>query len=61
MSCEGFVAGAGEAAATIKQENLTVSAEIILDGTKVTALFLCTRVRVWINTSGICVRVPIIG
>ncbi|KAL5787367.1 hypothetical protein ACOSP7_004316 [Xanthoceras sorbifolium] len=70
MSCQGKdswpelvgVRGEEAAAATIEQENMTVSAEIILDGTKVSsALFLCNRVRVWVNTSGICVRVPIIG
>ncbi|KAK1567629.1 hypothetical protein Q3G72_026813 [Acer saccharum] len=50
-----------EAAATIERENPTVSAEIILDGKIVLGLFLCTRVYVWVNTSGICVKVPMIG
>ncbi|KAK3172191.1 hypothetical protein Dsin_029820 [Dipteronia sinensis] len=68
MSCQGkdlwpeLVGVRGEeAAVTIERENPTVSAEIILDGTIVTGLFLCTRVYVWVNTSGICVRVPMIG
>ncbi|KAK1566693.1 hypothetical protein EZV62_000808 [Acer yangbiense] len=68
MSCQGkdswpeLVGVRGEeAAATIEQENPTVSAVILLDGTIVNALFLCNRVRVRVNTSGICVRVPRIG
>ncbi|XWS75169.1 hypothetical protein CRYUN_Cryun01aG0061900 [Craigia yunnanensis] len=50
-----------EAAATIERENPNVNAEIVLEGTIVTPDFLCTRVRVWVDTNGIVTRVPIIG
>ncbi|TXG72223.1 hypothetical protein EZV62_000802 [Acer yangbiense] len=50
-----------EAAATIERENPTVSALILLEGSIVLPMFLCTRVYVWVNTNGICVEVPMIG
>ncbi|XVF23605.1 hypothetical protein REPUB_Repub13aG0053900 [Reevesia pubescens] len=50
-----------DAKETIEKENPHVNAEIVLEGTIVTADFLCTRVRVWVNTYGIVTRVPIIG
>ncbi|TXG72230.1 hypothetical protein EZV62_000809 [Acer yangbiense] len=50
-----------EAAATIERENPTVSALILLEGSIVLPMFLCTRVYVWVNTSGICVEIPMIG
>ncbi|EOY18701.1 hypothetical protein QUC31_006387 [Theobroma cacao] len=50
-----------DAAARIEKENPHVNAVIVLEGTFVTLEFLCTRVRVWVNTDGIVTRVPIIG
>ncbi|XVE68858.1 hypothetical protein DITRI_Ditri09bG0103500 [Diplodiscus trichospermus] len=50
-----------EAAAIIERENPNVNAEIVLEGTFVNPVFLCTRVRVWVDTNGIVTRVPIIG
>ncbi|XVE68857.1 hypothetical protein DITRI_Ditri09bG0103400 [Diplodiscus trichospermus] len=50
-----------DAAATIEKQNPHVDAEIVLEGTIVPQDFLCTRVRVWVNTDGIVTRVPIIG
>ncbi|KAF8392256.1 hypothetical protein HHK36_022598 [Tetracentron sinense] len=49
------------AAATIERENPLVTAVIVLEGSVVTADFLCTRVRVWVDNSGIVTRVPTIG
>lgn len=46
---------------TIEAENPNVTAKIVLEGTKVTMEFLCTRVRVWVDESGIITRVPKIG
>ncbi|XWS07974.1 hypothetical protein CRYUN_Cryun41cG0037100 [Craigia yunnanensis] len=66
--CEGksswpeLVGKKGEdAAAIIEKQNPHVNAVIVLEGTMVTMEFLCTRVRVWVNTYGIVTRVPIIG
>ncbi|XVF23607.1 hypothetical protein REPUB_Repub13aG0054000 [Reevesia pubescens] len=50
-----------EAAATIETENPNVNAEIVLEGTFVLPVFLCNRVRIWVDTNGIVTRVPIIG
>ncbi|XVF83181.1 hypothetical protein PTKIN_Ptkin16aG0113300 [Pterospermum kingtungense] len=50
-----------DAAAIIEKENPYVNAVIVLEGTIVTMEFLPTRVRVWVNTSGIVTKVPIIG
>ncbi|KAH0993848.1 hypothetical protein GBA52_005331 [Prunus armeniaca] len=50
-----------DAEATIESENSLVDAQIVLEGTIVTADFRCDRVRVWVNTDGIVTRVPIIG
>ncbi|THG00275.1 hypothetical protein TEA_026301 [Camellia sinensis var. sinensis] len=45
------------AAATIEREmNYQVKAVILLIGTKVTGDFVCTRVRVWVDKSGIVVQ-----
>ena len=46
---------------TIERENPNVTAEIVLEGTVVDTQFLCTRVRVWVNTDGVVTRVPQIG
>ncbi|KAK3190261.1 hypothetical protein Dsin_029822 [Dipteronia sinensis] len=50
-----------DAASTIERENPFVSAVIVLEGTIVTQEFSCTRVRVWVNTSGVVVDIPVIG
>lgn len=50
-----------DAAAKIEKENPHVDAIVLLDGTPTTADFRCDRVRVWVNSSGIVVRPPIIG
>ncbi|KAK9180502.1 hypothetical protein WN943_029711 [Citrus x changshan-huyou] len=50
-----------EAAATVERENTLVNAQIVLEGSFVTGDFLCTRVRVWVNTRGTVTRVPTIG
>ncbi|KAK0606710.1 hypothetical protein LWI29_003197 [Acer saccharum] len=47
-----------DAASTIERENPFVSAVIVLEGSVVDAQFLCTRVRVWVNTSGDVVDIP---
>ncbi|KAI8009311.1 hypothetical protein LOK49_LG06G02783 [Camellia lanceoleosa] len=48
------------AAATIEREkNYQVKAVILLIGTFVTGDFVCTRVRVWVDKSGIVVKVPV--
>ncbi|KAL7220213.1 hypothetical protein ACSBR2_013140 [Camellia fascicularis] len=50
------------AAATIEREkNYQVKAVILLIGTIVTSDFVCTRVRVWVDKSGIVVKVPVAG
>ncbi|KAL9408266.1 hypothetical protein AB3S75_046760 [Citrus x aurantiifolia] len=49
------------AAAKIEKQNPYVSAQIVLEGTFVTLEFSCSRVRVWVNTSGIVTRAPAIG
>ncbi|KAF8392253.1 hypothetical protein HHK36_022595 [Tetracentron sinense] len=49
------------AAATIERENPLVTAIIVLEGSLVSGDFLCTRVWVWVNKSGIVTRVPTIG
>ncbi|KAF8392255.1 hypothetical protein HHK36_022597 [Tetracentron sinense] len=48
------------AAATIERENPLVNAVIVLEGSIVTQEILCTRVRVWVDHSGIVTRVPTI-
>ncbi|TXG72227.1 hypothetical protein EZV62_000806 [Acer yangbiense] len=50
-----------DAASTIERENPFVSAVIVLEGSVVDGQFLCTRVRVWVNTSGDVVDIPKIG
>ena len=51
-----------DAVATIKRENSSIDFPIILlDGTPVIHDHLCNRVWVWVNTSGIVVRVPTVG
>ncbi|CAL0321138.1 unnamed protein product [Lupinus luteus] len=50
-----------EAEATIERENPLVDAIIVLDGSIVTADVRCDRVRVWVNTNGIVIKVPTIG
>ncbi|KAK1592020.1 hypothetical protein Q3G72_017881 [Acer saccharum] len=51
-----------DAVATIKRENSSIDFPIILlDGTPVIHDRLCNRVWVWVNTSGIVVRVPTVG
>lgn len=50
-----------DAAATIEKQNPHVNAVIVLEGSIVTQDFLCTRVRVWVNTYEIVTRVPTIG
>ncbi|CAJ2628090.1 inhibitor of trypsin and hageman factor [Trifolium pratense] len=49
------------AAATIRRENPLVNTIIVPEGTFVTADFRLDRVRVWVDTYGIVIRVPIIG
>ncbi|KAL5714407.1 hypothetical protein ACHQM5_016373 [Ranunculus cassubicifolius] len=51
------------AAARIESQNPFVGAVIVLEGTIVPADFraVCSRVRVWVNTSGIVTRIPAIG
>ncbi|KAK9289248.1 hypothetical protein L1049_017724 [Liquidambar formosana] len=49
------------AAATVERENPLVTAVIVPEGSVVTADFVCTRVRIWVDTNGIVVRVPKIG
>ncbi|XVE99291.1 hypothetical protein REPUB_Repub03eG0185900 [Reevesia pubescens] len=49
------------AATTIENENPLVNAVIVLEGTSVTDDFRCDRVRVWVNTNGIVIEVPVIG
>ncbi|TXG72243.1 hypothetical protein EZV62_000822 [Acer yangbiense] len=51
-----------DAVATIKRENSSIHFPIIVvEGTPVTFDYLCTRVWVWVNTSGFVVRVPKVG
>ncbi|GLT93226.1 hypothetical protein SLE2022_110270 [Rubroshorea leprosula] len=50
-----------DAEATIERENPDVDAVVVLEGSVVTADFLCTRVRVWVDTDGFVTRVPVIG
>nr|DAD35864.1 TPA_asm: hypothetical protein HUJ06_006504 [Nelumbo nucifera] len=56
VGCEGKVAKA-----TIEQENPAVTAVVLLEGSIVTADFLCTRVRVWVDCNGTVTKVPTIG
>ncbi|KAI3992635.1 hypothetical protein MKX01_007957 [Papaver californicum] len=50
------------AAATIKRQNGNiVSAIVVLEGTGVPDDFRCTRVWVWVNSSGIVTTTPVIG
>ncbi|KAH7522165.1 hypothetical protein FEM48_Zijuj07G0109300 [Ziziphus jujuba var. spinosa] len=50
-----------EAEQTIERENPLVNAIIVDEDTVVPANFRCDRVWVWVNASGIVIRVPIIG
>lgn len=50
-----------DAARIIESENSTINARVVPEGTMVTQDFLCTRVRVWVNTDSIVISVPIIG
>ncbi|RWR87886.1 Proteinase inhibitor [Cinnamomum micranthum f. kanehirae] len=54
---------AGEVAKrTIEEENSLVTAQIVKEGSIITADFRCDRVRVWVDEStGIVTRVPRIG
>ncbi|CAN7059472.1 unnamed protein product, partial [Brassica rapa subsp. trilocularis] len=51
------------AASVIERQNSRVNAVVILDGSPVTADFRCdrNRVRVWVDTNRIVVRVPTTG
>ncbi|CAB4292254.1 unnamed protein product [Prunus armeniaca] len=49
------------AEAKIERENPSVDAQIVPEGSVVTADFRCDRVRVWVDTDGIVTRVPSIG
>ncbi|GMP56132.1 hypothetical protein CsSME_00020720 [Camellia sinensis var. sinensis] len=49
------------AAATIEKENSLVKAVILLKGSPITDDFVCTRVRVFVDKSGIVVLVPKAG
>ncbi|EOA14315.1 hypothetical protein CARUB_v10027484mg [Capsella rubella] len=45
----------------IERENPKMGAVIILDGTAVPEIFICSRVYVWVNDLGVVVQVPTIG
>ncbi|CAA7057361.1 unnamed protein product [Microthlaspi erraticum] len=45
----------------IERENPKMTAEIILEGTIVLEIYICTRVYVWVNDCGIVVQIPTIG
>ncbi|KAL6343705.1 hypothetical protein AAG906_025070 [Vitis piasezkii] len=52
------------AKATVERENPYVTdVEIVLEGTIVPAdlVPVCTRVRIWVDESGIVTRVPLLG
>uniref|UniRef100_A0A1J3K5N3 Protease inhibitor HPI n=2 Tax=Noccaea caerulescens TaxID=107243 RepID=A0A1J3K5N3_NOCCA len=49
------------AASVIERENTRVDAVVILDGSPVTADFRCDRVRVFVNSNRIVVKVPVAG
>ncbi|PWA64720.1 Proteinase inhibitor I13 [Artemisia annua] len=54
-----LVRATGEAAAaTIERENPRVDAIVILNGSITNTEGCCNRVWVWVNSSGIVVRVP---
>ncbi|CAL5337503.1 unnamed protein product [Camellia sinensis] len=48
------------AVTTIESENPLVNAVIVLEGSIVTQDIRCDRVRVWVDTNGIVVSVPVI-
>ncbi|KAL9282211.1 putative proteinase inhibitor I13, potato inhibitor I [Arabidopsis thaliana] len=50
-----------DAKEVIERENPKMKAVIILDGTVVPEIFICSRVYVWVNDCGIVVQIPIIG
>lgn len=50
-----------DAKEVIERENPKMKAVIILDGTAVPEIFICSRVYVWVNDCGIVVQIPIIG
>ncbi|WCJ22697.1 Proteinase inhibitor [Euphorbia peplus] len=50
-----------EAAKTIEQENGSVRAIVLKDGTPVTTDFRCDRVWVWVNDDKVVVRAPKTG
>ena len=51
-----------EAARIIKQENENIKdAVVILEGTSVAEIYICTRVYVWVNYSGSVTQVPTVG
>ncbi|KAA8527720.1 hypothetical protein F0562_035411 [Nyssa sinensis] len=57
-----LVGAKGETAVkTIEKENHKVNAQIVLDGTPVTADFRCDRVRVVVDKKDIVLQVPVIG
>ncbi|ESQ44674.1 hypothetical protein EUTSA_v10003305mg [Eutrema salsugineum] len=45
----------------IERENPKMKADIILDGTAIPEIFICSRVIVWVNDCGIVVQIPNIG
>ncbi|RAL37101.1 unnamed protein product [Cuscuta campestris] len=50
------------AIATIKKENRKVRQwEVVKEGTNVAEAFVTHRVRIWVDDSGIVVRVPTVG
>jgi hypothetical protein len=49
------------AAATIERENPSVKAIILLKGSPATDDLRFDRVRVWVDTNGIVIQVPVIG
>ncbi|KAL7220199.1 hypothetical protein ACSBR2_013126 [Camellia fascicularis] len=48
------------AVVTIESENPLVNAVIVLEGSIVTQEIRCDRVRVWVDTNGIVISVPVI-
>lgn len=50
-----------DAKEVIERENPKMKAVIILDGTAVPEIFICSRVYVWVNDCEIVVQIPIIG
>ncbi|KAL4199982.1 hypothetical protein AMTRI_Chr03g54080 [Amborella trichopoda] len=50
-----------DAATTIEEENCSVKAIVVTEGTIVDHLFRCDRVRVWVDEYEVVTRVPSIG